>query len=104
MERRRENMVIRKATMEETDKILGHALTVMKEASMGFVIPKKAKAIQFAESFLANGGYYLVYNEDEIIKGWIGLSNVVDYNTDEPIGFLSELYILPKWRKRGIGE
>src|SRR5690625_4931005 len=97
-------MAIRKATMKETKKILGHALQVLKEASMGYVVPKKTKAIQHAESFLANGGYYLVFIEENIIKGWIGLSYGMDYNTDEPIGFISELYIVPKWRKQGIGR
>jgi ribosomal protein S18 acetylase RimI-like enzyme len=90
--------------MNETDKILGHALIVLKEASMGYVAPKKAKAIQHTENFLANGGYYLVCSEDKIIKGWIGLSNGMNYNTDEPIGFITELYIIPKWRNQGIGE
>ncbi len=97
-------MNIRKATIKETKKILAHALQVLKEASMGHVVPRKTKAIQHAENFLTNGGYYLVAIEDNIIKGWIGLSNGLNYNTDEPIGFISELYILPKYRKQGIAE
>ncbi|MFA1818780.1 GNAT family N-acetyltransferase [Virgibacillus oceani] len=97
-------MTIRKATSNETAKILEHSLVVLKEASMGYVTPKKAKAIQHTESFISNGGYYLVCSEEEVIKGWIGLSNGMDYNTDEPIGFISELFIIPTWRKQGIAE
>lgn len=95
-------VTIRKATKNETKKILEYALPVLKEASMGYVLPKKAKALLHSEQFLANGGYYLVYSEDRIIKGWIGICNGVDYNTDQPNGFISELYITPEWRKQGI--
>jgi ribosomal protein S18 acetylase RimI-like enzyme len=28
----------------------------------------------------------------------------MDYNTEEPAGFIQEFYIIPKWRKQGIGE
>ena len=97
-------MAIRKATMKETATILEHSLIVLKEASMGYVTPKKTKSIQYTESFLSNGGYYLVCSEEKVIKGWIGLSNGMDYNTDEPIGFISELFIIPNWRKQGIAE
>jgi ribosomal protein S18 acetylase RimI-like enzyme len=97
-------MAIRKATRNETAKILERSLIVLKEASMGYVTPKKTKAIQYTESFLSNGGYYLVCSDEKVIKGWIGLSNGMDYNTDEPIGFIAELFVLPAWRKQGIAE
>src|SRR5690625_3947647 len=97
-------MAIRKATRNETAKILERSLIVLKEASMGYVTPKKTKAIQYTESFLSNGGYYLVCSDEKVIKGWIGLSNGMDYNTDEPIGFIAELFVLPAWRKQSIAE
>jgi len=97
-------MPIRKATNLETQQILDHSLEVLKESAMGFVKPSKEKALQMVSPFLANGGYYLVYVEKNNVKGWIGAGKSFDSYTDETIGFISEIYVLPLYRKQGIAE
>lgn len=96
-------MKIRKATYRETQKILDHSLEVLKEASMGYVKPTKEKARQMVYPFLSDG-YYLVYKEDHVIKGWIAIASTIDYYTDNTIGIIPELYVLPAYRKQGVAE
>ncbi|KPH79157.1 GNAT family N-acetyltransferase [Oceanobacillus caeni] len=96
-------MTIRKATYRETQKILNHSLDVLKEASMGYVIPTKEKARQMVIPFLSDG-YYLVYIENNVIKGWIAVASTIDYYTDDPVGIIPELYVLPPYRKQGLAE
>ncbi|WP_077620483.1 GNAT family N-acetyltransferase [Bacillus sinesaloumensis] len=97
-------MTIRKATNDETQKILRHSLEVLKEATMGHVKPRKRKALELISPLLSNGGYYLVYIEDKKIAGWIGVGSIMDINTDEMVGVLPEVYVLPKYRHRGIAK
>ncbi|KKE77997.1 GNAT family N-acetyltransferase [Bacilli bacterium] len=96
-------MTIRKATYRETQKILDHSLEVLKEASMGYVIPTKEKARQMVLPFLSNG-YYLVSIENNVMKGWIAVASTIDYYTDDTVGIIPELYVLPQYRKQGLSE
>src|SRR5699024_6161934 len=97
-------MNIRKATEQETYYILDHSLVVMKEATMGKVKALKEKAEKIMVSTLLEGGYYLVYVENEHICGWIGVGQSYDFYSAEIIGIIPELYVLPKYRKKGIAE
>nr|WP_263326394.1 GNAT family N-acetyltransferase [Neobacillus sp. Marseille-Q6967] len=97
-------MTIRKATFEETQQILNYHMEVMKEATMGFVKPSRDKVMQFMAPFLEGGGYYLVRIQDHFIHGWVGIGKTVDQNTDELIGFINEMYVLPPFRNQGVGE
>jgi ribosomal protein S18 acetylase RimI-like enzyme len=96
-------MKIRRATYRETQKILDHSIEVLEEASMGYIKPTKEKARQMVSPFLLDG-YYLVYIEHNIIKGWIAIANTIDYYTDDTIGIIPELYVLPAYRKQGVAE
>lgn len=97
-------MVIRKATSQETNEIIEYAPLVMKEATMGHTQNGKDKALQQISEFLSNGGYYLVYTEDDVIQGWIGV--VISYNvySGEVDPIIVELYVLPGYRKKGIAQ
>ncbi|WP_240378099.1 GNAT family N-acetyltransferase [Bacillus piscicola] len=97
-------MVIRKAAYWETKEILRHALDVLKEASMGHVAVKREKALQFIAPFLYNGGYYLIYEEDGVKKGWVCIAQTVDHYTDEMVGFIPELFVLPRYRNEGVAK
>ncbi|MFZ3579867.1 GNAT family N-acetyltransferase [Virgibacillus sp. DJP39] len=97
-------MTIRRATNHETQMILDHCLDVMKEATMGYVAEEKEKALEMITPFLSNGGFYLVYVENKIIKGWIGLGDTIDFFTDEQVGFIPELYVIPQYRRNGIAK
>lgn len=97
-------MVIRKATHRETQQILKHSLEVLKEATMGYVKQSQNKALQMISPFLIDGGYYLVHFEDNVVQGWIGVGRTIDYCTDEMIGVIPEIYVLPQYRKQGVAE
>lgn len=97
-------MTIRKATYSETQKILNHSLKVLKEASMGYIEPTQKTALQMVSPFLVEGGYYLVHVKNNVIQGWIGIGETLDYYTDEIVGFIPEIYVLPRYRKKGVAE
>ncbi|SET67559.1 Acetyltransferase (GNAT) family protein [Oceanobacillus limi] len=97
-------MSIRKATFKETQYILDQALVVLKDSSMGFVQPSIEKASQIMTPILADGGYYLVFETNQIIHGWIGVGTIYDFYTDETVGTIPEIYVFPTYRKQGIAE
>lgn len=97
-------MRIRKATHSETQKILNQSLEVLKEATMGYVVQKQEKALEMVSPFLSNGGYYLVYVEDNVVGGWIGVGSTTNFYTDETVGIIPEIYVLPEYRERGVAK
>lgn len=97
-------MVIRKATLGEAEKILEFSLEVMKEATMGLVEVNEHTATQVMTDTLMNDGYYLVYEKDHQIKGWLGIGEYYDPYAEKMAGTLVELYVLPAFRKEGIAR
>jgi|SRR5699024_2522071 len=97
-------MVIRKATSREIQKILAYSPVVMKESTMGFVEGSKDIASQMMSQILADGGYYLVYMEEKVVQGWVGIGQFYNSYSDEMEGMIAELYVLPQYRKTGIAE
>ena len=97
-------MTIRRATYEETQSILNYHLVVLKEATMGYVKPSREKAIEMMTPFLNGGGYYLVRVKNNVIQGWVGLGRIIDQNSDEEVGFINEMYVLPPYRNQGAAE
>ncbi|WP_342431687.1 GNAT family N-acetyltransferase [Neobacillus sp. FSL H8-0543] len=97
-------MTIRKATRDETQRILNYHMAVMKEATMGYVKPSQEKVAELMAPFFNGGGYYLVRSKNNIIHGWVGIVRMIDQNTDEWVGFINEMYVLPYFRNQGIAE
>lgn len=97
-------MGIRKASVSETQKILTEAMTVMHESTAGHVKPTQEKALEMIWPILFDGGYYLVYVENNDVLGWIAVSRVYDIYREQTVGMIPELYVRPAHRKRGIAE
>lgn len=97
-------MTIRLASNYEAQAILNYHMNVMKEATMGYVKPSREKVYQLMTPFINSGGYYLIREKNNIIQGWVGIGNTIDPNTDEKVGFINEMYVLPPYRKQGIAE
>jgi ribosomal protein S18 acetylase RimI-like enzyme len=97
-------MTIRKATYEETQNILNYHLKVLKEATMGYVTPSHQKAMELMSPFLNGGGYYLVRVKHNMLQGWLGLGRIINQNTDETVGFINEMYVLPPFRNQGVAK
>lgn len=97
-------MTIRLATYEETQNILNHHMEVMKEATMGYVKPSREKVLEFMSPFINGGGYYLVRSKNNTIHGWVGIGRTIDQNTDELVGLINEMYVLPPYRNQGVAR
>jgi ribosomal protein S18 acetylase RimI-like enzyme len=97
-------MAIRTAGKRELEIIMQHAGDVMKESVNGYVKPSREKALQNISQLLSNGGYYLVQTENSVLQGWIGVGWTFDFHSDEMVGFISEIYVIPDYRKQGIAE
>lgn len=97
-------MTIRRATEIETMDIIKQAVDVMKEATMGFLEPTEEIAMGMLSPFLADGGYFLVFAEQNAVAGWIGVCQTSDPFSEEMTGFIYEIYVLPDKRGRGIAE
>src|SRR5690625_6416603 len=96
-------MVIRKASYGETQKILNHAIEIMKEATMGQVEPTEEKAHQMISSFLSGEGHYLDHaDKDNILQVWIGIGKTLDFYTREMVGIIPEIFVLPTYSKQSI--
>jgi ribosomal protein S18 acetylase RimI-like enzyme len=94
---------IRKATACEIQKILDYSPIVMKEATMGFSEENDSNTA-FQAQVLENGGCYLICAVGEMIQGWIGIGYYQHFYSVEPVGILTELYVLPQYRYKGIAE
>lgn len=99
-----EKVAIRTAGKREMEIIMQHAGDVMKESVKGLVKSSREKALQNISQLLSNGGYYLVQTENNVLQGWIGVGWTFDFPSDEMVGFISEIYVLPDYRKQGIAE
>lgn len=95
-------MCIRKATVVELEYILEHSHLVMQEATMGYRKGDEITASELMSQTLANNGYYLVFVENRIIKGWLGVCDFYNLDSEELQGMIVELYVFPEFRKQGI--
>ncbi|MCZ6945004.1 GNAT family N-acetyltransferase, partial [Bacillus mycoides] len=48
--------------------------------------------------------YYLVSKDDDNLKGWILIGSGKDYFSQESVGFIYELYILPEYRGQKLSK
>lgn len=97
-------MTIRKGNAIETDYILRLSGTVLNESSMGYLPNSIENSYTMFVPVIHNGGYYLIEEENRILKGWILLT--IDWNqlTGKAIGHIDQLYVFPFYRKTGIGK
>ncbi|MDY0396174.1 GNAT family N-acetyltransferase [Virgibacillus halophilus] len=97
-------MEIRRATFKEVQKIRKHALSVLKESTMDRVRPSIEKARHMTSASLDGSSYYLVYVEESEIKGWAAIGATFDFYTDKMVGIITELYVFPEERRKGIAK
>ena len=94
-------MTIRKATYQENQEILTYAQEVFKESTMGLV---ENQELPLMSSFSEDDGYYLVYSENNVMKGWLGLASTFNFYDGERVGMISEVYVIPEYRRKGIAR
>lgn len=100
-----EFLMIKKATKKEQEFILSKALDCALESIPNGKNITEEKVSMFIMSVFRNGGYYLVH-KDQFGKmtGWILVGRDFDYFSGDKIGFLFELYVMPKYRYKGIAK
>ncbi|MRH43405.1 GNAT family N-acetyltransferase [Aquibacillus halophilus] len=97
--------MISKATSKEMSFIYSKIAESASEGAAIFNSISIDKAYQIVLPVLNNGGYYVVYrNPENYILGWILIGENFDLLEEQWHGFIYELYVLPEYRKRGIGK
>ncbi|WP_407271674.1 GNAT family N-acetyltransferase [Radiobacillus sp. PE A8.2] len=97
--------MIGRPTTQEVDYILANAQYSANEGIQQSGLISKQKAVQMHVSVLDYGGYYLVYrNNNQTIAGWILIGESGDQFTEQVHAFIYEIYVLPNYRKKGIGK
>ncbi|QGH35944.1 GNAT family N-acetyltransferase [Gracilibacillus salitolerans] len=96
--------MIRKATYKDVEFILSNAKDVANEAMLSKDTISQEQAVQLALFTLEQNGYYLVYEINKEIAGWILLGKNIDPITNLTHAFIYELYVLPKYRNLGIAK
>ena len=94
-------MTIRKATYQENQEILNFSQKVFKESTMGLV---ENQELPLMSPFSEDDGYYLVYSENNVMKGWLGLASTFNFYDGERVGMISEVYVIPEYRRKGIAR
>ncbi|MEH7272702.1 GNAT family N-acetyltransferase [Neobacillus vireti] len=97
-------MTIRKATCQENQEILTYSKKVFEESTMGLLDGIENQETPIGSPFSGDDGYYLVYSENNVIKGWLGVASTFNYYNGEMVGFISEVYVIPEYRRKGIAR
>lgn len=94
--------MITKATKEDIEFILSHAVSSTYDATQIEISEEKAMAM--FQGVIDKGGFYLLIKEEEAIQGWIMLGENTDYFTDNKYGFIYEIYVMPEHRGKGLSK
>jgi ribosomal protein S18 acetylase RimI-like enzyme len=94
-------MTISKATYQENQEILTYSQKVFKESTMGLVDNQELPLMSF---FSEGDGYYLVFSENNVMRGWLGLTSTFNFYDGEMVGMISEVYVIPEYRRKGIAK
>ena len=99
-----QRVTIRKAKYEETQEILKLSLKVFKDSTMGLIDVSETQEFIQMSSFLEDGGYYIVYSDNNVIKGWLGIASTCSPYDGEKVGIITEVYVFPEYRRKGIAR
>ncbi|WP_025784551.1 GNAT family N-acetyltransferase [Sporosarcina sp. D27] len=97
-------MEIRLAHEKELLEILAHWKVVMSESTAGYLDKNQEGELSPLAPFFYDDFDYLVFVEEGTVQGWIGIGEIRDAHIHESKGFISELYVLPAFRKQGVGR
>lgn len=97
-------MMIRRPNEEEIKKIFTLTPQAIFEGTMGETQPTIEQVKQLNESLLKKGHYYLIATENKELIGWILMGGREDQFSGKKIGFIYELYVIEKYRGKGIAK
>lgn len=93
--------MIEKASQSNLEEIKVKSVDSLYEGTANTFKPSQERAGQIFRAVLEQGGYYLVLKEDGDLKGWVLIGTNKDYFSQENVGFIYELYVLPNYRGKG---
>ncbi|MFP3668731.1 GNAT family N-acetyltransferase [Priestia sp. SIMBA_032] len=96
--------MITKANENDVKEIISNAVDAVQEATGYTFKPSQGQMGDIIKRILDHGGYYLILKGKSYLKGWILLDISKDYFRRQNIGFIYEVYILPKYRGRGYSK
>lgn len=97
-------MDIRKPNDLELKKVLSLTPQAIFDGTLGQVELTKEKIDQLVKPLLEKGSYYLIATKNNKIMGWIFIGTCKDQFTDKMIGFIYELFVIEKFRGKGISK
>ncbi|KKC45943.1 MULTISPECIES: GNAT family N-acetyltransferase [Paenibacillus] len=97
-------MEIRTPTNEEREEIMRLSPQSTFEGTMGRSKPSEAKMKLMVGELLAKGSRFLIASENQEVRGWILFGKRTDEFSDQEIGFIYELFVLPEARGQSIAS
>ena len=96
--------MITKANENDVKEIISNAVDAVQEATAYTFKPFQRQVEYIIRTTLDRGGYYLILKEKSCLKGWILIDISRDYFKKQNIGFIYEVYVLPKYRGKGYSR
>ncbi|UTR10414.1 GNAT family N-acetyltransferase [Evansella sp. LMS18] len=97
--------MIMPATEVEKQFIISRAAVTAKESMGSTVDISQEKAEGLLQAALYSGAsLHVTRGPDGELAGWILLGKQMDFITGKQVGFMFELYVLPPYRKKGLGK
>lgn len=94
-------MNIRKADHSDLNAIVSFSPQAIYDGTLGEVMPSDEKVESLVKSLLDKGGFYFLAVEEDEILGWVLAGTIKDSFTEQPVGFIYELYIRRQYRGKG---
>ncbi|TRM12182.1 GNAT family N-acetyltransferase [Lentibacillus cibarius] len=96
-------MGIRKAGPDDLKMIYEHAHNVRNEAVSGGISPDEVEPVTPSD-IIDGGGHYLVFDDEQGMKGWIGVGRIINHKAGRMTGIIPEVFVFPLYRSQGIGR
>ncbi|QWG59293.1 GNAT family N-acetyltransferase (plasmid) [Bacillus mycoides] len=96
--------MIKQASKNDLNEILAKSDNALYEGTAKTFKPKQERVKEIVQTTLEQGAYYLVTKDDDDLKGWILIGSGKDYFSQESVGFIYELYILPEYRGQKLSK
>ena len=98
-------MEFRKATPEETEYILANAGQSLHEGTRGRMAADNERALEITRPLIEDrNAYYLVAVEGNAVRAWVLVGTNRDFFTEQPCGFIYDVYTLPEGRRQGLAK
>ncbi|MFS8355191.1 GNAT family N-acetyltransferase [Bacillus nitratireducens] len=96
--------MIKQASKNDLNEILVRSNNALYEGTAKTFKPTDERVKDIVQTTLEQGAYYLVSKDDDNLKGWILIGSGKDYFSQESVGFIYELYILPEYRGQKLSK